>query len=202
MLIRNDMTNKIILKLSIIASILIFLTFLPVKANEISSFQVEGLSIGESALKFFSKKKIQTGKMDYYNNKKYTTVRIIDESFNNYDLIEFSYLTNDSQYKFANIKGVKFKDFKMKNCLKQINEIFNDASLMFKTWSKSNIRKTIHNADPSNKSFQTWGGFFSKDGGNVTMGCDDYSDAFGSRDHMDVSIRNKDFSNFLKYAYK
>ena len=38
--------------------------------------------------------------------------------------------------------------------------------------------------------------------GNVTMGCTDYSTDFGSRDHLDVSIRNQDFSNFLRIAYK
>ena len=88
----------------------------------------------------------------------------------------------------------------MDKCLNEINEIFDETSLMFKNWKKVNIAKTNHNADPSGKSSQTWGGFSNE--GNVTMGCTDYSTDFGSRDHLDVSIRNQDFSNFLRIAYK
>ena len=170
------------------------------KADDISIFQIDGLSIGQSALKIFSEEEILKGNQNYYKNKKYTTVRI-DSSSSQYDLIEFSYLTNDKDYKLANIKGVKWKNFKMDKCLNEINQIFDETSLMFKNWNKVNIAKTNHNADPSGKSFQTWGGFFSNKG-NVTMGCTDYSTDFGSRDHLDVSIRNQDFSNFLRIAYK
>ena len=129
------------------------------KADDISIFQIDGLSIGQSALKIFSEEEILKGNQNYYKNKKYTTVRI-DSSSSKYDLIEFSYLTNDKDYKFANIKGVKWKKFKMDKCLNEINEIFDETSLMFKNWKKVNIAKTNHNADPSGKSSQTWGGFF------------------------------------------
>ena len=50
------------------------------KADDISIFQIDGLSIGQSALKIFSEEEILKGNQNYYKSKKYTTVRIDSSS--------------------------------------------------------------------------------------------------------------------------
>ena len=43
-------------------------------ADDISDFQIEGMSIGDSALDFFSKVDIIKNSKSYYKNKKFTPV--------------------------------------------------------------------------------------------------------------------------------
>ena len=41
------------------------------KADDISDFQIEGMSIGDSLLDFFTKKEIKKNTWDYFKNKEF-----------------------------------------------------------------------------------------------------------------------------------
>ena len=45
------------------------------KADDIRDFEIEGISIGDSALDFFSEKDIKKNSKPFYKNKKYTPVQ-------------------------------------------------------------------------------------------------------------------------------
>jgi len=45
-----------------------------INADDIRDFEIEGMSIGDSALDFFSKTQIIKGTRDYYNDKTFTVV--------------------------------------------------------------------------------------------------------------------------------
>ena len=61
--------------------ILIFTLQTPSLADDIRDFQIEGMSVGDSALDFFSEEKILNNRATYFKNKTYTPVEIDDESF-------------------------------------------------------------------------------------------------------------------------
>ena len=64
------------------------------KADDISDFEIEGMSIGDSALDFFSEEEINNNKMNYFKNKKYTPIEIQNFSFlKTYTSIAFTFKT-------------------------------------------------------------------------------------------------------------
>ena len=56
---------------------IIFFTFISwTKADDIKDFEIEGMSIGDSALDFFSEKHIKRNEQDYnYESKKMVKIR-------------------------------------------------------------------------------------------------------------------------------
>jgi len=58
----------------------------PSQADDIKDFEIEGMSIGDSLLDYFSANEIKNNKKDYYTNDKFTAVDFRDKSlFKNYD---------------------------------------------------------------------------------------------------------------------
>ena len=69
------------------------------KADDISDFEIEGISIGDSALIYFSEKLIKKNSRSPYKDKKYTVVQNDKLSyFETYDFFDFRYSTNDNNY--------------------------------------------------------------------------------------------------------
>ena len=77
----------------------------PSKANDISDFEIEGLSIGDSLLSKYSKKEIEDFyKAPYYEDNEYTTIeslKLPDDS--QYDYISYTYKTSDRNYSIVGI---------------------------------------------------------------------------------------------------
>ena len=95
----------------------------PSQANDIRDFQIEGISIGDSALEFFSEKEIKKGKQNFYKNKKYTPVNISASFFKTYTHFDFSYKSNDKKYIIKRMSGsIDYRNKDIKNCLKQVDE--------------------------------------------------------------------------------
>ena len=60
----------------ILAILILILTLqTPSWADDIRDFQIEGMSIGDSALNFFSESDIKKNSQNYYKNKKFTPVQ-------------------------------------------------------------------------------------------------------------------------------
>ena len=51
-----------------------------IKADDIRDFQIEGMSIGDSALDYFSESEIIKQKQDYYKDKTYTDSEIFTKN--------------------------------------------------------------------------------------------------------------------------
>ena len=67
------------------------------KADDIRDFQIEGMSIGDSALNFFTKDKIKKNKKNWYKDKKFYGVefKIKSEKF---DHLQLHFKTGDQKY--------------------------------------------------------------------------------------------------------
>ena len=77
---------------------------LSVKADDISNLEIEGMSIGDSLLKYFNIKEINTNKVKLYNSDRYTTIEI-NKNLNTYNYLQISFLTNDVKKKIASLDG-------------------------------------------------------------------------------------------------
>tara|TARA_Y100001935_G_C17060156_1_gene386336 strand:- start:67 stop:645 length:579 start_codon:yes stop_codon:yes gene_type:complete len=75
------------------------------KADDIRDFELEKLGVGDSLLKFMTKKQIQNNDLKYYpSNSKFYTVAYTG-NLQNYDAIEVMLKRNDKNFKIYMIRG-------------------------------------------------------------------------------------------------
>ena len=80
------------MKIFISVLVLIFSIQSWTKADDIKNFQIEGMSIGDSALDYFSKKSIDVASFDVApNNDKYVYSYLKSRLNENYDYVEIYY---------------------------------------------------------------------------------------------------------------
>ena len=122
----------------------------PSQADDIRDLQIEGISIGDSALDFFSETLIKNGtKNNPLNspNQKYEVSTIYTKKTGNYlnvanydfavfEAVEITYKKNDRNYVIESLAGAitneKRKNIKnIEDCKKQKDEIFNDIKAVF-----------------------------------------------------------------------
>ena len=99
----------------------------PLKADDISDIEIEGMSIGDSLLDFFSEEEITIKNKKYhYSSKKYYQIRI-DRNINQYELVTVHLKDKDKKYIIHNISGViEYKNRDKKKCENQM-EIIKDS---------------------------------------------------------------------------
>ena len=172
------------------------------KADEINEISIEGISVGESALKYFSKQDIKNNSWDYYKNKKFTPVQNKGFSFfKQYDSVDFDFKTNDKDYLIHSLSGVIFfKKEDIKKCFKIMNEIDIEISKVLQSFKRSDKATWIHDMDPTGKSKFT-DIYYESESGTVTITCYDYSEeqiAKGSGNHLAVMISLNEWANFMR----
>ena len=180
----------------------------PSQADDISDFQIEGMSIGDSLLNIFSKKEIEKGKINTYpNSNKFSTIKFWEPTFDfeMYDSIGISFKTNDSNYQIFGIAGAVFYDNNIEECYKKKDEIAKELSILFENAKIENV-KDSHPVDKSGKSKIDTIYFDFKSGDNAKVGCVDYSKEFekkGREDHLQISVHQSEYRFFIaNEAYK
>ena len=136
-------------------------------ADDIRDFEIEGVSVGDSLLDFFNKKKINTF-MNYDDLPSDMKFRIIEFGSNEslkmkiYDGMQLFYKPSDKKYILHNVSG--FIDCSNKNdCNKIFNEIEKDLDIAFKK-TKPDKRNFKHMDDKSGKSITRMSNYELNDG--------------------------------------
>ena len=92
--------------------LILFFTFQTwAKADDIRDFEIENMSLYDSALSYFSKKKIKNSEEDYYKDKKYTTATITSPEFKTYQQVQITYKYNDKKFILLDINGIVDKNY-------------------------------------------------------------------------------------------
>ena len=99
--------------LSIIILIFCFQSW--TKAENLSTFQIEGISVGDSLLNYFNEEVIIENKVNIVNGKFYHT-NIADTKFKEYDAVSFYLKTNDDKYIIYAISALIFFDNQIDKC--------------------------------------------------------------------------------------
>ncbi len=176
-----------------------------VVAKDISDFQIEGISIGDSALKFFTENEINKNSFNYFKDKTYTPVQNNGPLFfKTYDAVDFAYKTNDKKYEIERLSGILFYDDNIEFCYPKMEEIIYELKKLFNKSQFTELRVKDHRNDPETnpkKKTKVTDIFGYLDGGIVHVACYDYSVKQGSQDHLSVSIKTLEYDNFLATAY-
>ena len=83
-----------------------------VKADDISDFQIEGMSIGDSLLDYFNEDEINNSKRNYGSNLKYYVVGIY-KNIEIYDTVDIYLKSGDKNYEIKSIGGFIYEKERM-----------------------------------------------------------------------------------------
>ena len=183
---------------------LIFFSFsAPSFADDIRDFQIEGMSIGDSLLDYFSEDEIKNNIIkDYYkykSNKKFITVEFNElPSAKTYDLVQLD-LKNDKKYEIYGLSGHIWYKENIDDCYKKQNEIDKELSKIFKGAKREHVSKKKHSVDESGKSNLTYIMYWFKSGDYASIDCTDWSSKMKPRkDNLGVLLVTKKFNDWMR----
>jgi len=198
---------------------IIFFTFISLtKADDISEFEIEGMSVGDSLLNYFTEKEIKLfinspNSMAYKDNKyvavtthasydKFSTPPDNDpyaDTKDNYDYVGVIFRPEDKKYIIYEISAYLNFPNDFEGCKNKKDEIVSSISSSFNNIEKE-TETSPHNYDKSGESisYDTW---FYFDNGYVSAHCENWSEKLtkenGWDDKLKVRIIDKKFMNFL-----
>ena len=108
-------------KLSTYLFLFLFSFSAPSFAGDISDFQIEGISIGDSLLNHFSKEQIEnaTNYDDLPSDMKFRIIEITSSSFDLYKAVQFYYKPNDKNFIIFGIGGMIDYSQNINECYKK-----------------------------------------------------------------------------------
>ena len=173
------------------------------KADDIRDFEIEGISVGDSLLDYFNKKKI-TDKINSYDDKGFIynhkdfysiTFKFLP-MFEIYDGVQFFLKNNDNNYIIYSIAGEKYhKD--INNCYSKFDEIEDEFDILFKNSSKAKKLKRPHSYDKTGESTTTDVYYNMPNGDFVALVCSDWSEKINISDSFRVEISSDEFADFV-----
>ena len=171
-------------------------------ADDISDFEIEGMSIGDSLLDYVLEKEIKDNLAPYYKDKDYSSFLVYKNEgsykLKHYDHFIVSFKTSDSKYKIIGLSGVIWHEKTIEKCYKQMKLVISDISQVL----PKIIPKKIKTID-SQHGVNTYSRFDFKSGNSVTIQCTDYDDKYEFTDHLRVTSDTIEFLDWIRVkAYK
>ena len=170
-------------------------------ANDIRDFQIEGISIGDSLLRYSTQEEINISEnnssimKDKSKKERYRIIFLNTITKNEYETVQITYKINDKNYIIHSIDGsINFPN-KFQECKNEMNIVVNDLKKIF---IDNKLRKTNgkHTADKSGKSIHS-STYFDLSNGQVTVWCVLWSNEMNYDDGLAVTLRSKEYTNFL-----
>ena len=149
--------------------------------DNIKNFQIERISIGDSALDYFSESELEDNELDWHNYsyKEYSTSLLPGKGI--YDWFQISYKSDDENFTIEGLVGILVKkNYDNKECNKELNTFVLDLSKVFKNTKQGtkqsykiayNPRKIFQLEDLSGKSTVTSISFNFLDEGEIILAC-------------------------------
>jgi len=181
--------------------ILIFSFQTLTKADDIRDFEIEGMSIGDSLLDYYSHDKIKSFTElygNYYKDNKFL-VFILKNNYENYDEVEVTIIPNDKLFIIQSLDGVINFENNYEGCKKEKIDIVDEIKNLYKdAYSYNN--ESPHSAYPNSVVDENV--FYPKYGGYVRISCTNWSTKIENqnnwKDGLDVTIGSDKFKKFLQ----
>lgn len=173
----------------------------PSKANDISDFEIEGMSLGDSLLDYLSKNQIGNLKETYYNDNLYTSITVFPDETNlelkEYDALVLTFLTKDNKFILQGISGIIVYKKNIKECNIKYNEIFKEFKLVFENnrFQENNFKGKLGNVESTE--------FLFENDDMAIVACYDYDPHPTHTDHLRIALNRNEYLIWLeKKAYK
>lgn len=172
------------------------------QADDISDFEIEGMSIGDSLLDYYSQSEINEALKNpsYYKSKKYVEIFLSYEK-GEFDNLQVAFQTKDKSYKIEKIMMSKDFSNQIEKC-KEFKENFIEDSSKFLKLTERMDHDTTALADPTGNSFRYISTYFYPTGGFFNFTCSDYGkemyDKHGWYDSFAVSVGSEKMLKYLQ----
>ena len=188
--------------------------------DDIKDFQIENISIGDSALDYFTESQLENGELDWFNYsyKEYSTSLLLGKDI--YDWFKISYNSHDDDFIIEGLVGIVVKKkYDDNKCNKELDTAALDISKLFKNTKQGkkqlykvvyNPRKIFQEPNSSGKSTATSISFDFKDEGKIILSCYNMDKAtnqidspikdINQFDTFRIDIRSKALARYLEKA--
>ena len=164
--------------------------------SDISDVQIEGISIGDSLLDYYSEKEIKDFKTNIEGDR-YTYFASTNTS-KIYDEIYFYYRRSDKKYIIYSITGYIDYDTNFYNCHKKLNELDKELSAILND-AKRRRDTSKHPADKSGKSIIKQISYDLKSGGGASISCINWSSKMDYPDGLFIILDSKEFREWWSF---
>ena len=173
-------------------------------ADDISDFEIEGFSVGESLIKYSDQQEI-TKKIDdktsyHYPNSKFVSINYTTENLNLFDSIGFVIKKNDPRFVIYAVEAtIYFWENKIDKCYEKQKQIKDDLKIFFGDKITIDAYDTKYAGDETGNSMVRYVDFDFKDQSNSRIICYDLSDEINlkSPDQLYLVANSKEFMIFL-----
>ena len=177
------------------------------KADDISDFQIEGMSIGDSLLDHFSEKEIQVlikhEESFLYKDRKFAAVtthhtkKPYKKITGKFDFSGVTIDPSDNNYIIHGLRGTLRFPKNISSCLIKKKEIEKTLASIFNK-AEINISDKNHSYDKTGNS-KTYSTYYYIDGGNAAITCVDWSDKLEKKwyDRLNLFITSDKLEKFL-----
>ena len=199
-------------KLLVLIFSLFFLSSPSVFADDISDFQIEGISIGDSLLDYMTEdeilKEMELSKNDYYylnEPSKYSEI-YKRKNLQTFDVLAFivkntptnEYITNkNNKYTILSIRGITIYADDLDGCLQKRDGIVEELSKMF-PYAQKTEDSYVFDLD---QTFTDEVSFILDSGNQVEISCIDYTETISIKnnwdDNLSVAIDSKEIISWL-----
>ena len=179
------------------------------KADDISDFEIEGISIGDSLLDFMNLKKIKEKINSYsdkgyiYKSKKYYALTFDRSEFNSnfelYDQVQFHFKDKDNSFTIESIAGIKLYKNNIDQCYSFLELREKEADEIF-----SNFEKTESSRTNEGKINRLLGYFYEfLDKSTIYIACEDWTNESNIADGFVLVLNSSAHQNWVNNeAYK
>ena len=177
-----------------------------IKADDISDFEIEGMSVGDSALNYVDKETLSSNKSYMWDDKKYASYAAETKGNDIYDYWQIFYLDNDPNYIIQYISGFNYIT-DLEECNKSKKNIVIEIKNLIPDSKFKDSGKVLHPGDNTGKSLAYKVMFGLKDKSEIMVTCtvfsEKYKEAWNVGNTLSVSAHSGKFSNYLlNEAYK
>ena len=177
------------------------------KADDITDYEIEGISLGDSALDFFTEEKILERKkvgFIYPKDDFYSATIYQDPKFQLYNNVQLHIKKNDKNYIIYSISGQKEFPNDINSCYKELESIILEfkRDLEYIDFYDSGI------LDHADKTSGTVRSIYItlKKGDEIVVECYDYNkiteENEGFKDKLSVALDSEEFSQWLRKVWK
>ena len=169
-------------------------------ADDIRDFQIEGMSIGDSALDYFREEEINSALRLDYEESDFYKIDIRNNKFKIYEIVGFYFKENDKRYEIFGISGTTLLTKSFKKCLAEKGKIEKEISLIFEKSRRFDHGTLSPGWDKKTKFNQVE--FYLENYDSVVITCYDWSKKVeqkeGWQDNISVELYSKELSDFIR----
>jgi hypothetical protein len=175
------------------------------KSDDIRDFQIEGISIGDSLLDYYSEDEIKDFTVyDLYNYKKDKTFIAVTfyppkYQFDKYEALSFEYKRDDKNYIIYGITGKIITKYNkdIKSCHVKQDLVFKEISQLFKNQKMYPVRTKQHNADKTGRSKVRQSAFEFSNGDVVIIACYNWHKETGYSSNFKINLFKDELNKWL-----